>query len=102
MGSSILLRLNKRFAQCKNMPIRNFVFSCSVFGGFTAELNVNEKTTLDKCVDEAVNILKDTLNTFNLYTLVDTLKTKKYHIHDQSMEKILRTNEPIYICICTI
>lgn len=81
--------------------IRKFVFSCSIFGGFTVELNITEKSTLENCVIEATKVLKDTLNVFNLYELTETLKLKKYHIHDKKIIDILTKNEIVYICNCS-
>lgn len=81
---------------------RQFIFSCSTFGGFQLQLDVAETMTLDETVKAAVSQLKDLLSLWHFDALVSILKTKKYHIHSHSMNEIIHgnVNMPVYICPC--
>lgn len=82
------------------MPLRKFIFSCSTFGGFTAELNVLPHSNLEELTSFSVQILKDTLKLHNFDVLVEQLSRKCYHIHDRTVQDIIANSGPVYVCTC--
>jgi hypothetical protein len=81
--------------------IREFIFSCPLFGGFRCFLNVTSHSTLTDLVRQCVEQLTLMLAYNRLEMLLSQLKTKKYHIHDDmSIETIMTSDAVIYVCDC--
>ena len=59
---------------------------------------------MDEIVTKVINDLRDILKTNNLQVLVEMLDGLRehpklnWHIHDSTLNKILTTNEDIYVC----
>jgi hypothetical protein len=80
--------------------IKEFIFSCPLFGGFRCFLNVTSHSTVTELVRQCVEKLASMLDYNRLEMLLDQLKTKKYHIHDISIETILTSDTVVYVCDC--
>ena len=81
--------------------IREFIFSCSLFGGFRCYLNVTSHSTVTELVRQCVDQLTLMLVYNRLEMLLTHLKTKQYHIHDVSIETILTSDGVVYVCDCS-
>lgn len=80
--------------------LRTFVFSCSVFNGFTVILNVNQHDTLQELTQACVANLKLFLKSNNLDLLLSQVDKMNYHIHSTTLQKILEVENKIYVCNC--
>jgi hypothetical protein len=80
--------------------LRRFVFSCSTFGGHEVILNVSNDSSLKELVNQGVKKLHDLLLVYHFEMLLDVLRKKQYHIHDNSIEQILSKDQSVYICEC--
>lgn len=81
--------------------IKEFIFSCPLFGGFRCFLNVTSHSTVTDLVRQCVEKLTFMLNYNRLEMLLAQLKVKKYHIHDISIETILASDSLVYVCDCS-
>lgn len=79
---------------------RLFIFSCPQFGGFKADININDCETIKDIVNIMTNKLRDSLTGLNLELQVINLDKiiSGYHIHDFSIEHILLNEGTYYIC----
>lgn len=80
--------------------IKEFIFSCPLFGGFRCFLNVTPHSTTIDLARQCVEQLTLMLAYHRFEMLLAQLKTKKYHIHDISIETILSTDASVYVCDC--
>ena len=80
--------------------IKEFIFSCPLFGGFRCFLNVTSHSNTTDLARQCVEQLMLMLAYHRLEMLLAQLKTKKYHIHDISIETILSTDASVYVCDC--
>jgi hypothetical protein len=80
--------------------LKEFIFSCPLFGGFRCICNVQTYSTLGGLVLQCVKELRLVLQQHNLNHLLDQLKAKTYHIHDQTIDSLLTTDSVVYICDC--
>jgi hypothetical protein len=82
--------------------IKKFIFSCDIFGGFEVmfEFDPLSPPTFDEFVRSCIDKLDKFLNQNHLIQLSNILMSKKYHIHDKTIEDIINTDWPIYICNC--
>ena len=80
--------------------IRIFEFSSDTFGVFRVFVNMDKMSSntdiLDYCV---LNLLK-TLSKYNLVQLVSIAKLRRFHMHNESFQKIKNSepNQVFYIC----
>jgi len=74
------------------------IFSCEHFGGYTIDLEVNTNDTLITLASRAKAHLKNFLVVNNLRELVALCDGKHYHIHDHTIESLMATGDPVYIC----
>lgn len=82
--------------------IREFILSCPVFGGYRSFQNVSSHDSLEGLVRRCIKELKLLLQQNRLDSLVDQLNAKRYHIHDRTIESLLTTDAPVYVCDCRI
>jgi hypothetical protein len=82
--------------------IREFILSCPVFGGYRSLQNVSSHDSLEGLVRRCIAELKLVLQQHHLDFLVDQLNAKRYHIHDRTIESLLVTDAPVYVCDCRI
>lgn len=82
--------------------IREFIFSCPLFGGYRSFQNISSHDSLDGVVRQCVSELRLLLQQHRLVSLVDQLNAKRYHIHDRTLESLLTIDMPVYICDCGI
>ena len=70
---------------------RSFKISCPHFGGFVADLSVNDFDSLDDIVSAVLDQLKATLAAGGFEALLSILDADaaKYHIHDMTLEGII-------------
>lgn len=79
---------------------KEFIFSCSVFGGYRVLLPLTDQDTLDSLVQQCCAHLEAHLKHYHLEALVDRLHTLKYHIHTHSLEDLRNLDTPVYVCTC--
>lgn len=79
---------------------RKFTFSCSIFGGYSTIIDIEEYKTIEEICKKAVKDLYNTLSVHTLYQLKNTLVLQKYHIHSISMKDIKNQEKEFYICNC--
>ena len=81
---------------------RSFKISCPHFGGFVADLSVNDFDSLDEIVSAVLDQLKATLAAGGFEALLSILDADaaKYHIHDMTVEGIImgEGTSPYYVC----
>jgi len=85
----------------KSNKILKLVISDNIFGGYEYLYRINPETTLKELVDVIIFSLKDTLEKVKLYTALDILYKKNFHIHDLTIEEIINNNDPnfiVYVC----
>lgn len=77
---------------------RTFQLSCSTFGGFTCDIDVNQLDTVQTIINNVVSDLRKVLQQNNMHVLENNLDTicRGYHIHD--FGHILLTDQIFYIC----
>jgi len=79
---------------------RTFEASSDLFAGFRVDINITKIDTLDDIVIKFVDKLKRVLELNNFTVLLEEFNRKKYHIHNNTLENILTSdNEDIfYVC----
>ena len=85
----------------KSHKILKLVISDNIFGGYEYLYRINPATNLKELVDVIIFSLKDTLEKVKLYTSLDILYKKNFHIHDLTIEEIINNNNPnfiVYVC----
>jgi hypothetical protein len=83
------------------MTSRTFIFSCTVFGGFEVELPVSRKSNISQLAKESVGVLRNVLEIYHFEELLYKLKGISYHIHDKTIQDILSSTDPVYVCNCS-
>ena len=72
--------------------------SSTLFGGFHIQIDIRHYDSIDDIIEAWKNDLENVLKENNLIDLLNTMKTKNFHIHTQSFEEILTDSKVIYIC----
>ena len=81
-----------------NPYIRIVEGSSRLFGGFKINIDIRRHDSVDQITEEWQNNLEEVLKKYNFIDLLNTMKTKNFHIHTQSFEEILTDPKVIYIC----
>ena len=72
--------------------------SSALFGGFRIQIDIRHYDSVDDITEAWKNDLENILKKYNFIDLLNTMKTKKFHIHTQSFEEILTDPKVIYVC----
>ena len=80
--------------------IRTFIFSDSLFQGYTIKLNIDHTYTHDKIIVQCLLRLKLILEQLNFEILLEKLEKKKFHIHNEISEIFSYPDRLTYICCC--
>ncbi len=83
--------------------IRPFQFSCALFLGYRAHIDLDLCDTLDDIINSATQNLRNFLKSNNLEVLCEKLDNFHYHIHDTTFVDILMSTPTpgkveFYIC----
>ena len=77
---------------------RKFVFSAELFGGYTVSVPTTLIVSPDAVVKYCVGQLLNDLQRLNLAELMDALKGRSYHIHDEIGAILSDNNKVFYLC----
>ena len=79
---------------------RKFIVSDELFSGFSQIIDLDEIDTIEEIIKIVYSTLHELFKKNNLDILLNTLKTKKFHIHDYTLENVLLSdsNDVFYIC----
>ena len=81
------------------MDIIHLVISDDIFGGFEHFYKIPDTpVTMDDIIKSIINKLYNLLRSNSLDVAVCILQTKKFHIHDFTVEELKNVNEIIYVC----
>jgi hypothetical protein len=72
--------------------------SSRLFGGFKIQIDIRHYDSVNDITEEWKNNLQEVLVKYNFIDLLNTMKTKNFHIHTQSFEEILMDPKVIYVC----
>lgn len=80
--------------------LRSVAFSCELFGGYTAQVDLDLADSLEDVVRDAVRHLDDFLKAHRLEQLRHRLQVMAtlYHMHDVTFEDMLLREQTFYIC----
>jgi len=81
-----------------NPYLRMVEGSSRVFGGFHIQIDIRHYDSVEQMTEEWKNNLQEVLQKHNFIDLLNTMKTKNFHIHTQSFEEILIDPKVIYVC----
>ena len=81
-----------------NPYLRSVEGSSSLFGGFSIKIDIRHYDSVEQITEAWKNDLEVVLQKYNFIDLLNTMKTKNFHIHTQSFEEILTDSKVIYIC----
>ena len=83
-----------------NNYLRNFYLSSSTFSFYRVELDIRYINSIEEIIEKVRNDLLNTLEKYNLVSLIDQCKTCDFHIHTHTYEEILIATpfDEIYIC----
>lgn len=81
--------------------IVSLVISDNIFGGYEYLYRINPATTIKELIDVIITSLREDLQKIKLYTAIDILYKKNFHIHDITMKNIIENKEAnfiVYVC----
>jgi|TARA_R110002072_G_scaffold2336_5_gene19463 hypothetical protein len=81
-----------------NPYLRTVEGSSRIFGGFQIQIDIRHYDSVEQMTEEWKNNLHEVLQKHNFIDLLNTMKTKNFHIHTQSFEEILIDPKVIYVC----
>ena len=82
------------------MPIVTFKISDEIFSGYEVKLDLDYFETIDEICKQVTETLKCHLKLHNFEVLLEKLKEKNFHIHDEEFGSILlkSENEVVWVC----
>ena len=83
------------------MPIVTFKMSDALFQGYEVVLDLVYFETLEEIYDQVTKTLKTHLELHKFEILLERLKGKKFHIHDETMGNILLKSQEDIVWICS-
>ena len=83
------------------MPIVTFKISDELFQGYEAVLDLDYFETLEEIYAQVTKTLKTDLELHKFEMLLERLKGKKFHIHDETMGTILLKTQEDIVWICS-
>ena len=83
------------------MPIVTFKMSDELFKGYEVALDLDYFETLEEIYAQVTKTLKTHLELHKFEMLLERLKGKKFHIHDETMGTILLKTQEDIVWICS-
>ena len=83
------------------MPIVTFKLSDELFQGYEVVLDLDYFENVNEIYDQVTNTLKTHLELHKFEMLLERLKEKKFHIHDETMGSILLKSQDDIVWMCS-
>ena len=83
------------------MPIVTFKISDKHFQGYEVTLDLDYFETIEEIVNQVTNTLKTHLELHKIEQLLERLKEKDFHIHDETMGSILLKSQDDIVWVCS-
>ena len=83
------------------MPIITFKLSDELFQGYEVVLDLDYFENLNEIYDQVTNTLKTHLELHKFELLLERLKEKKFHIHDETFGNILLKSQSDIVWVCS-
>ena len=83
------------------MPIVTFKISDELFQGYEVVLDLDYFETLEEIYDQVTKTLTTHLELHKFEQLLERLKGKKFHIHDETMGNILLKSQTEIVWVCS-
>jgi hypothetical protein len=83
------------------MPVVTFKMSDELFQGFEVVLDLDYFETLDEIYKQVTETLKCHLELHKFEILLEKLKEKNFHIHDEEFGSILLKSQEEIVWICS-
>ena len=83
------------------MPVVTFKISDDLFQGFEVVLDMDYFENTEEICTQVEKTLKTHLELHKFERLIESLKTKKFHIHDEEFGSILLKTQEQVVWICT-
>tara|TARA_B110000495_G_C22373401_1_gene242463 strand:- start:142 stop:393 length:252 start_codon:yes stop_codon:yes gene_type:complete len=80
------------------MPIVTFKISDELFQGFEVILDLDYFENIEEICAQVKKTLKTHLEMHKFERLVEALKTKNFHIHDEEFGTILLKSQIVWVC----
>ena len=83
------------------MPIVTFKISDRHFQGYEVTLDLDYFETIESICNQVTNTLKTHLELHKFEQLLERLKEKDFHIHDETMGSILLKSQDEIVWVCS-
>ena len=83
------------------MPIVTFKISDSHFQGYEVTLDLDYFETIEEICNQVTQTLKTHLELHKFELLLERLKHKDFHIHDETMGAILLKSQDEIVWVCS-
>ena len=83
------------------MPVVTFKISDKHFQGYEVTLDLDYFETIEEIVNQVTNTLKTHLELHKFEQLLERLKEKDFHIHDETMGSILLKSQDDIVWVCS-
>jgi len=83
------------------MPIVTFKISDELFQGYEVVLDLDYYETMEGIYEQVTSTLKAHLELHKFERLLERLKLKKFHIHDETFGSVLLKSQTDIVWVCS-